>query len=510
MTITLSRPIRINGTEISGVQSLSADMEADLIARGSALPLDLAPGVSRPYANHAAEHEGLNLVAMLSYAPVLHLSSYPRRGTETDDGPRLHRALSAVPEGGALYLGGLSEVITVRTAEGFVDRCVNLTGYSDRGLFGQATIRIADDVPVGRTLMRGTFHRTNFYGFTLDGNVDGRFPGAGVEIYGAESEGYNLKQCTQVNAYYLTAKNMHQDGFDTDGCIDCLLYRCRAIDNWGEGYHLTGEGGAHDNYCWNCMAVECYSENNGHMRRASGDPYGNGYSTSGSGNYIVNCKSVGDARGIYVGAVECKIFGNTIIDPGTEDGLTGEAGIIIKEPARGALIEGNTVVNASALTGSVGIKAEAPNNIIKGNYVKNAVSGIWIAANNTTASNNTVNTATNGVLVDGNTDWSYARDNTLLSCQYGVRTNSAKVSIKGNIIKSPSSHAIELRAGEANVTGNEVYGGFGWGVRGFDSTVNTCIIKDNILNAASGGISMHVSSTGHVQKDNVVNGAHVP
>lgn len=63
MTITLTKPIRVGGVEVSGTQTYAADVEADLISRGSATPVFLAPGSVAPGANHIAEHRALGGVA---------------------------------------------------------------------------------------------------------------------------------------------------------------------------------------------------------------------------------------------------------------------------------------------------------------------------------------------------------------------------------------------------------------------------------------------------------------
>ena len=59
MTITLTKPIRVGGVEVSGTQTYAADVEADLVARGCATPANLAPGVSAPGANHIADHKDM-------------------------------------------------------------------------------------------------------------------------------------------------------------------------------------------------------------------------------------------------------------------------------------------------------------------------------------------------------------------------------------------------------------------------------------------------------------------
>ena len=41
MTITLTKPIRIGGVEVSGTQTYAADVEADLIQRGFAVPIPM-------------------------------------------------------------------------------------------------------------------------------------------------------------------------------------------------------------------------------------------------------------------------------------------------------------------------------------------------------------------------------------------------------------------------------------------------------------------------------------
>ena len=457
-------------------------------------------------------------LSFAGYSPIIELRNFKRRTGETHDGPRLQRAIAAVPEGGALYIGGIFEIIWVSTAEGFVDRSVNLNDFDNRAMFGHATIRQTVETPVGRTLLRGHFHDSKFGYFTLDGNCRSRFPDADtlaekVALYFAESELYNLKQCTNVHAYYITGIDAHQDGFDTDDCINCLMYRCTAKDNFGEGFHLTGEGAPKGDYCWNSACIECYSEHNGHVRRAAGDPYGNGYSTSGKGNYIINCKSLNDARGIYVGTTEGQIRGNTVIDPIAEDGTSENVGIIVKEPARGNRIDGNTVqwTNTSTAQPRTGIRVEPPNNDVYNNYIKNSTYGIRIIAANVWAYNNRINTAASaGIYFSGNPDYAFATGNVIDSATtYGIRADSAKAVIKDNIIRNPSSHAIELRAGNAVVTGNHVYGGFSGGVRGFGATGSNCVVKDNVIYAAS-GVTMHGSATGNVVAANVVNGTLVP
>ena len=57
MTITLTRPVRIGGVELAAAttQTLSADIEADLVARGSATPAGLPPGVAGAGANLLAQ-----------------------------------------------------------------------------------------------------------------------------------------------------------------------------------------------------------------------------------------------------------------------------------------------------------------------------------------------------------------------------------------------------------------------------------------------------------------------
>lgn len=59
MTITLTKPIRVGGVEVSGTQTYADDVEADLVARGCATPANLAPGVSAPGANHIADHKDM-------------------------------------------------------------------------------------------------------------------------------------------------------------------------------------------------------------------------------------------------------------------------------------------------------------------------------------------------------------------------------------------------------------------------------------------------------------------
>lgn len=65
MTITLTKPVRVGGVELAAAttQTFAADVEADLISRGAATPVFLAPGSVAPGANHIAEHRQLGGVA---------------------------------------------------------------------------------------------------------------------------------------------------------------------------------------------------------------------------------------------------------------------------------------------------------------------------------------------------------------------------------------------------------------------------------------------------------------
>ena len=65
MTIILTKPVRVGGVELAAAttQTFSADVEADLISRGAATPVFLAPGAVAPGANHIAEHRALGGVA---------------------------------------------------------------------------------------------------------------------------------------------------------------------------------------------------------------------------------------------------------------------------------------------------------------------------------------------------------------------------------------------------------------------------------------------------------------
>jgi hypothetical protein len=65
MTITLTKPVRVGGVELAAAttQTFAADVEADLISRGAATPVFLAPGAVAPGANHISEHRQLGGVA---------------------------------------------------------------------------------------------------------------------------------------------------------------------------------------------------------------------------------------------------------------------------------------------------------------------------------------------------------------------------------------------------------------------------------------------------------------
>jgi len=65
MTIILTKPVRVGGVELAAAttQTFAADVEADLISRGAARPVFLAPGAVAPGANHISEHRQLGGVA---------------------------------------------------------------------------------------------------------------------------------------------------------------------------------------------------------------------------------------------------------------------------------------------------------------------------------------------------------------------------------------------------------------------------------------------------------------
>jgi hypothetical protein len=65
MTIILTKPVRVGGVELAAAttQTFAADVEADLISRGAATPVFLAPGEVAPGANHISEHRQLGGVA---------------------------------------------------------------------------------------------------------------------------------------------------------------------------------------------------------------------------------------------------------------------------------------------------------------------------------------------------------------------------------------------------------------------------------------------------------------
>ena len=65
MTIILTKPVRVGGVELAAAttQTFAADVEADLISRGAATPVFLAPGAVAPGDNHIAEHRQLGGVA---------------------------------------------------------------------------------------------------------------------------------------------------------------------------------------------------------------------------------------------------------------------------------------------------------------------------------------------------------------------------------------------------------------------------------------------------------------
>ncbi len=76
MTIVLTRDIFVSGTVLASgtTQTLSNDIEADLCARGSATPANIAPGVSVYGANHILEHKAIGGVprqVALSAIPFL-------------------------------------------------------------------------------------------------------------------------------------------------------------------------------------------------------------------------------------------------------------------------------------------------------------------------------------------------------------------------------------------------------------------------------------------------------
>jgi len=65
MTIILTKPVRVGGVELAAAttQTFAEDVEADLISRGAATPVFLAPGEVAPGANHISEHRQLGGVA---------------------------------------------------------------------------------------------------------------------------------------------------------------------------------------------------------------------------------------------------------------------------------------------------------------------------------------------------------------------------------------------------------------------------------------------------------------
>jgi len=68
MTIVLTKDVRVGGSVLASgtTQTLAADVEADLVARGCATPSGLAPGVSPQNANHFSDHVnmGVNLTML--------------------------------------------------------------------------------------------------------------------------------------------------------------------------------------------------------------------------------------------------------------------------------------------------------------------------------------------------------------------------------------------------------------------------------------------------------------
>lgn len=47
MTVSITKPVRLSGVETTGIKTLSKDVEADLVSRGFATPVGLAPGVQQ-------------------------------------------------------------------------------------------------------------------------------------------------------------------------------------------------------------------------------------------------------------------------------------------------------------------------------------------------------------------------------------------------------------------------------------------------------------------------------
>ena len=432
---------------------------------------------------------------------VVMLSNYCALDGVTDDTAGFAAAMAAVPAGGALYLGEAGQVALVRVSATDPTAAIDLDGFDGRGMFGGATIRQASNVPAGISIMRGVCHNSYFAGFTLDGNVTARNPGA----YGPEGEGFNPKNSTGLTVEYVTVVSCHQDAFDFDDCSDCYLYRCVAQDCWGDGYHMGGS--VVGVYNTNTVIDTCVSVGCGQERRASGDPYGEGFSIAGTRNKIINCTSINDQRGIRCESANSVVCGNIIVDCGA-DGATGDVAILIDTSSLATVVSGNIVPSTSSKAGSVGIKVTGIRNVISNNSVKNNKTGIEVGGSFNTVEGNQTNTSDTGILISGAANWSFVRNNTLETSWYGVRADSSKARIAGNSIVTATEQGIDLRAGSCVVSGNEVINGSKFGVRMFNASVTGCTVFNNVIDATSGGVSL--AGTGHLVSNNVVNGAYVP
>lgn len=433
-------------------------------------------------------------------AALVLLSDYCRCDGVSDDTAGFASAMAATPVGGELYLGPAGTTVLVRTAAGFNDRSIDLDDWNDRRMFGEATIKLADDVPSGRTLMRGHLHRSRFEGFTLDGNVAARAPGA----YGPEGEGFNPKDSSFLSVVGVTVIRTHQDGFDFDDCSDCHLYKCRAIDCWGDGYHMGGTVGTLNN---RVVIEQCTSENCGHVRRTF-DVFGAGFSCGGKNNKLIDCVSKNDQRGVFWFSADSQLTGNMIIDAGT-DAAASDIGIMLHSGSYGCVVSNNSVLQTASITGSVGIKVFDERNIVDGNFLKNVRTGVEISNKRNRISNNLVSGATHGAYVLSDASGvNVISGNAFVSCSYGVRSDGASARCTGNTVDSCSEQGFDIRASSCIVSENDVTGGSKYGCRLFSGTVLNCVITNNRFSVTSGGVS--VAGTGHVIAANIVNGAMVP
>jgi len=203
MTIVLTKDVRVGGSVLSSgsTQTLAADVEADLVARGCAAPTGRFPGVSPVGANHSSEHATLSdlvkIIPFQNFVPRI-LPSYAASTTADQSGTTVTVNATAHGIPNIAVLTGGHEV--------YFPGCASIAAGWYPGFSRASANTITFTYPVSQTVSGESVNSgaaytaaTKFYDLVIPGGMMG---------VNGECTGRLMRHCGSTAATKLTSYNL--------------------------------------------------------------------------------------------------------------------------------------------------------------------------------------------------------------------------------------------------------------------------------------------------------------